>query len=243
MHNPRLARIPVKAVPVQAGDGDSAAQQVSKFYARLKHTIPFPVPMMDVYRPLIPNIKLTKPLIGGEKVDIPYFNLGNSVMWGHTVHVSMDPYDEYVKAYQGYEEFGYVFHMTFVEEIVVPDIMTHPYFMDDSHPHWMAVKEWATAAWELEGKLNRQLGMLSTYLRAANSAAAIRKTWPELLNFIKLQGPTLAHISEPTIRKLIETVPLLRDAKTKKQVLENLAAATLLDVDKDPAAWISFKTP
>lgn len=243
MHNPRLARAKSRRVTQATADGDRAAQQVSALYAQLRHTVPFPVPMMDVYRPLMPDIKLSKPLIGGEKVDISYLNLSNSVMWGNVVHVSMDDYDEYVKAYTGGQEFGVVFHMVFKEEVIVPDVMTHPYFMDDTHPHWDALVDWVAAATSLEGKLNRQLGMLGTYLRAANSAAAIRKTWPELLNFVKLQGPTLAHISDATIKKMTENIPILRDSKMKKQVLENLAAATLLDIDKDPAAWISFKTP
>jgi hypothetical protein len=238
MHNPRLI-VPKK--PKGASEPERAIRQLVKLFARLRHTVPFPVPMMDVYAPLLPDIKLKQVLVGGESAAIPYQNLRLSIMWGHVVHVSLDEYEDYLKGISGEKQYDRVFHMVFKDEVIVPDAMTHPFRMDREHPLWADVEDWVTRAADLDGENDHLLGKLSSYLKRTGTAASIRQTWPELLNYVKLQGPTMAHVPRDLIRNVKEQSSILTKPKLRQAVLDKLAAATLLSNDNEPAAWVSFK--
>jgi hypothetical protein len=225
----------------QTSDGERAIRQLATMFARLRHTVPFPVPMMQVYEPLLPKIKLKEVLVKGETVPINYQNLRLSIMWGHVVHVSLDSYDDYCKAISGQEEFASVFHMTFKDEVIVPDAMTHPFRMDETHPHWDAIVDWISRASNLEMRNEHLLSKLNSYLKRTGSAASVRLTFPELLNYVKLRGPSMAHVSDATLRKIRDHSSLLQKPHLKKEVIDKLNAATLLENDQEPAAWISFK--
>lgn len=238
-------KIPVPTADMGKGkEAERAIKQIGLQYGKLKHTLPFPLALRDVYATLVPDIKRTLWIETPTKATCMADNLTLSVMWGRTVHVSLDPPAEYVKAIKGDHSFSHVFHMVFPEDVIVPAVMTNPYRMDKTNPHYDVIKLWAMAADTLEGRWERQLGMVNTFFRYANSANAIQQAWPEISSYLRLKGPSMSRLPKEMIRRMVAKVPILQDSKTRKQVIENLAAASLLQDEAvdPPAAWVSFKT-
>jgi hypothetical protein len=216
---------------------ETVCRQCAKLLQRLHQTVPFPARALDVAMALLPEN------VACNKDDSPRAsNMRLSMMWGNVLHVAIETREEWQKMLKGELPFNRVFWMQLPGEVPVPDAITHPYRLFEEHPYYDALVEWHREATDLNARIESAVEQIGSVVKYTENAAMLRHVWPELMSFVKLQGPTVMHIPTKLIRNTrYEARDVLDDAERGPKIIELLTAATLLD-EAAIDAWVSFKT-
>lgn len=228
----------------QQSVAESVNRQCAKLMGRLKQTVPLPWrPDEIVFELLPPHIRQF--FVARQLREHPFEmeNLRLSLMWGKTVHVAIEKENAWKAMMEGTAPFHRVFWMELPFEVPMPDAMTRPYRLFETHPKYDSICEWFDKASRFNSQIEEELEQLGYVMQYIDSAAVLRHIWPTILKFVKLQGPTVMHIPKEVLQNVRRQArDVLDNAALVHSIEAHLAAATLLPEDFELNAWVSFKT-
>ncbi len=210
-------------------DREQAQEQLHALLLRHRLAQPFPIPPEPFVRSLIPSLQSVDPT--PEQMS----NLNLALCMRHFVHISLD--DEPVFDRGDYEN---VFWLRLPNDVPVPPDILQPFRLWPQHAQWRPVSAWFSDATETDNIIDNLKDGFEAFFKVVGSAAALRVAWPELTKFVRLRGPTLGHVTALQRQAIDNMMRTHIDVTFRKTALRMLAAATLLDAETEPTAWVSF---
>lgn len=235
-------------------------EQVAKYLHRLRYTLPFPCTPDEAYFGCVPDVirkwhddglfEGDRPLPGkannllltmfqtSEKRPLP-----SSTRDPDILHVCVEPLEQYLEATRGARGFEKVFWFRAPSHVPLPrNSQQTPFFLNADHPKASEIHEWATHAFEIENEIDRAMKIIDVYSKFVSTAAQVRYTWPELLNFV-----TFKRMNEPLPFNERESLKMkaarvMRPADKEHLITQLTTAAMLPERNPPLTAWVNFYT-
>jgi hypothetical protein len=215
-------------------------RQCTLLLHRLRQTIPFPISSKLVTSELLPRWMATMTEEPDE--DSRLENLRLSMVWGDTINVALETAPVWRSMIAGSIPLDRVFWLTLSHPVPVAMSMAQPFRLPEDVAYYAQIEEWWLQATRLQSDIDYTMAFITEVVQKLDSAALIRHVWPELLNFVKLKGPTMMHIPQEHIaRARRSTWDMLGPKGSKAVVTDRLATAVLIEAEP-LNAWVSFKT-
>lgn len=223
----------------EAPISEIVGRQCYRLMLRLRQTVPFPKPTLEVvYGLLPPTLRDTS---NANLIDAGA-NLRLTMQWSHTVHAVIADVEDWRAMISQEREFSRVFWMHTEDAVPAPDTLTSPYRFFETHPHFTAVSRWEQIAVRLQAQIEEELEAIRKVAKCVESPALLRRLWPELMNFVKLEGPSVMHLPKQVVETArYQAREVLCDEQLMHRTIHHLSAALLLE-DVNVDAWVSFRT-
>jgi len=237
-------------------------EQVAKYLHRLRFTLPFPCTPDETYFGCVPDVIRKWHDDGFFKGDRPLPSKANNLLLTmfhlphrpnaplplgtcdpDILHVCVEPLEQYLEATRGARGFEKVFWFRAPNHVPLPrNSQQTPFFLNADHPKASEIHEWATQAFEIENEIDRAMKIIDVYSKFVSTAAQVRYTWPELLNFV-----TFKRMNDPLSfneRELLKTkvARAIRPADKEYLITQLTTAAMLPERNPPLTAWVNFYT-
>lgn len=232
-------------------------EQVAKYLHRLRFTLPFPCTPDETYFGCVPDVirkwhedglfdgnnplpsKASNLLLTMFQTKRPLIAAGDT----NILHVCVESQEEYVEAIRGTRGFEKVFWFRAPEHVPLPrNSRQTPFFLNTDHPKASTLHDWAKHAFEIESEIDRAMRIIDVYSKLVSTAAQVRYTWPELLNFVtfkRMNEPLPYNEREPLKTKAARVV---RPADKEHLITQLTTAAMLPERNPPLTAWVNFYT-
>lgn len=234
-------------------------QQVEWYLRRIRHTLPFPCSMEDMYFGLVPApvkkwhdegmFEVSDGPLPGRVSNLlqTMFATSDTNIKGmaraNILHVSADSPEVFLEAQRGNRGCEEIFWVRTPWHVPLPrNSMQTPFFLAADHPFHDEIKRWVAEANTIERELQTSLELTTRYSKVVETYTQVYNTWPELLNFVRFKNRTRAP-SKQVSNQLRERAAKAMRPTDKEMLITQLARATMLPEDPPPLdAWVKFFT-
>jgi hypothetical protein len=234
-------------------------QQVEWYLKRIRHTLPFPCSIEDMYFGLVPPavkkwhdegvFEASDGQLPGRTSNLlqTMFATSDTNVRGlaraNILHVSADPPEVYLEAQRGNRGCEEIFWVRTPWHVPLPrNSMQTPFFLAEDHPFYCEIKKWLLEATAIEQELQTSLELTTRYAQIVETYTQVYNTWPELLSFVRFKNKTRAP-SRQVSQVLRERAAKAMRPTDKEVLITQLARATMLPESPPPLdAWVKFFT-